>query len=350
MTAQVCVTGCNGFIGAQIAREMLEHGYRVHGTVRSLGAKHEWLLKLPGAAERLQLFSASLQDDDAYDAAVRGCDYVIHTASPYLLKVKNPQAEMVEPAVQGTLNVLRAAHRAGSVRRVVLTSSLAAVTDEPDDAKVFSEEDWNKKSSLKRNVYFYSKTQAEQAAWKFLKQHDATFDLVAINPCVVIGPSLGPALNESNKILSDMLAGVYPGIMAINFCMVDVRDVATAHRLALTSTAAQGRYITCSDGMSMAELITFLGESGYQQYKLPKLDMSGTAGTLLMKLASYTQPKGAGDFIRSHIGKTMRISNQKICRDLGIEFRPLRASILDAITDMIQWGHITPPAPASGGR
>ncbi len=349
MTAQVCVTGSNGFIGAQIVREMLENGYRVHGTVRSLGAEHEWLLKLPGAAKGLQLFSASLQDDDAYDAAVSGCDYVIHTASPYLLKVENPQVEIVEPAVQGTLNVLRAARRAGSVRRVVLTSSLAAVTDEPDNDKIFTEEDWNKKSSLKRNAYFYSKTQAEQAAWKFVEQHDATFDLVAINPCVVIGPALGPALNESNKILSDMLAGVYPGIMALNFCMVDVRDVAKAHRLALTSTAAQGRYITCSDGMAMAELVTFLGESGYQDYKLPKLDMSGAAGTLLMKLASYTQPKGAGDFIRSHIGKTMRISNKKICRDLGIEFRPVRASIHAAITDMIEWGHIA-PASVTGGR
>src|SRR5688572_25510098 len=145
----ICVTGASGFVAAHVIRELLERGRTVRGTVRSVEdlAKYDYLTSLPGAAERLTLVPAELLAEGSYDGACAGCDAVIHTASPYVVDVKDPQRDLVDPAVEGTLNVLRSAARA-RVRRVVLTSSMAAISDEPVPGKVFTEDDWNEKSSL----------------------------------------------------------------------------------------------------------------------------------------------------------------------------------------------------------
>jgi len=179
----VCVTGASGFVAAHVTRELLERGYRVRGTVRSLSTpgKYGFLTSLPGAADRLELVSAELLAEGSYDSAVAGCELVIHTASPYVMNVKDPQRDLIDPAVNGTLNVLGSAKAAG-VRRVVLTSSMAAISDEPVDGKVFTEDDWNEQSSLERNPYYFSKTVAERAAWKFVEDEHPGFDLIAINP------------------------------------------------------------------------------------------------------------------------------------------------------------------------
>ncbi|MDX1452834.1 MAG: aldehyde reductase, partial [Oleiphilaceae bacterium] len=252
-TQKVCVTGASGFIAAHLVKQLLEQGYEVTGTVRGQADDYPYLTNLPGAQERLQLVQADLLKKGAFDAAVADCDVVMHTASPYVVNVKNPQKELVEPALQGTTNVLRSCLKSASVKRVVLTSSMAAITDQPDSNKVFSEADWNEKSSLQRNPYYYSKTLAEKAAWDFVDQHNTPFDLVVINPYMVIGPSLGPGLNESNKVLRDMMSGVYPTIMSVNWGFVDVRDVAKAHVLAMQTPTASGRYLVVSnDNLKMS--------------------------------------------------------------------------------------------------
>jgi dihydroflavonol-4-reductase len=283
---------------------------------------------------------ADLLSEGAFDHVVEGCDYVMHTASPYIVNVKNPQKELVEPAVKGTTQVLEACRKATSVKRVILTSSVAAITDEPDSNKVFSEADWNEKSSLKRNPYYFSKTLAEKAAWDFVKQQKPGFDLVTINPFMVIGPSLGPSLNESNKIFSDMLKGAFPTIMTVNWGIVDVRDVATSHILAMENPDASGRYLCANDSMSMTEVVNFLKQSGYSKYRLPKVNMVSKTGDRIMKLLSYTQPSGSGAYMRTHIGKTMRFDNSKIKQELGIQFIDVRQSILAAVEDMLSWKHI----------
>jgi len=338
----VCVTGASGFIAGQTIRELLASGFKVIGTVRGGvdDSQYAYLKQLPGAVERLELLPGDLTQPGSFDTAIAGCDYVIHAASPYLLETKNPQQEMVDPAVNGTLDVLRACANASSVKRVVLTSSLAAITDEPDDQHVFTETDWNSKSSLSRNPYFYSKALAEQAAWHFMREQTRGFDLVVLNPCMVIGEAIGPGLNSSNQVIRDLLSGTYPGIMALNFCMVDVCDVAKAHVLALDKDDAEGRYICFSEAMTMGEIVNFLREAGYSNYRLPKHDMSAGWISSMVKLLSYTQPSGAGDFIRSHLGKTMRISNSKICAELGIEFRPVCETLLEAVEDLIRQGHL----------
>jgi dihydroflavonol-4-reductase len=337
------VTGASGFLAAHVIRELLARGYRVRGTVRSLASPHKYdfLAALPGASDRLELVSAELLAEGSYDAAVAGCDIVIHTASPYVVNVKDPQHDLVDPAVKGTINVLRSA-RAADVRRVVLTSSMAAISDEPVDGKVFAEDDWNTQSSLHRNPYYFSKAEAERAAWRFVEDERPGFDLIVINPYLVLGPSLGPELNTTNAIFRDILTGVYPGIMNLAWGFVDVRDAATAHVLAMESDRAHGRYLCAGETLSMGEVVELLQEAGYRDdYTLPRLDLACAVGDVAVKLLSYTQPAGTGSYMRTHLGKVMGYDNSKIRRELGLQFRPARESVLAAVEDLIRWGHLT---------
>ena len=336
----VCVTGASGFIAAHIVRQLLEQGYRVRGTVRKSPKNYPFLLGLPGASERLELVVADLLAEGSYDLAIAGCDYVMHTASPYEINVKNPQTDLVDPAVNGTETVLESCLKSGGVKRVIFTSSIAAITDEADSNKVFTEKDWNTMSSLDRNPYHYSKTLAERDAWDFIMRKRPKFDLVAINPFMVIGPSLGPSLNTSNQIIRDIMIGSYPCLMDINWGFVDVRDVAKTHILAMETNSASGRYLCSGESMNMKTLVALLASSGFDTYALPKLDLSGKAGSILMKVLSFTQPRDTGMYIRTNIGRTMRYDNAKIKRELGISFKPSKESIIDAVNDMIQWGHL----------
>ena len=338
----VCVTGASGFIAAHIVRQLLEQGYSVRGTVRKSPKNYPFLLGLPGASERLELVEADLLSNGAYDRAIEGCDYVMHTASPYQINVKNPQTDLVDPAVNGTETVLESCLKSSSIKRVIFTSSIAAITDEPDSTKVFNEKDWNTMSSLERNPYHYSKTLAERDAWDFIMRKRPTFDLVAINPFMVVGPSLGPSLNTSNQILRDILIGVYPCIMDINWGFVAVQDAAQSHILAMETETASGRYLCSGEAMDMKTLVALLSSSGFDAYSLPKLDLSGKIGSLLMKVLSFTQPRNTGVYIRTNIGRTMRYDNAKIKRELGISFKPVKESIIDAVKDMVQWGHLPP--------
>lgn len=347
----VCVTGASGFIAAHIVQQLLERGYRVRGTVRGGADRYPFLTSLPGAAERLELVNADLTTEGAFDAAVRGCEYVMHTASPYALDVKDPQKDLVEPAVKGTTSVLASCQKAGTVKRVVLTSSMAAITDEPDSDHVYTEVDWNDRSSLDRNPYYYSKSLAERAGWQFMEERRPSFDLVVINPFLVIGPSMTKAVNPSNQVFADILGGTYPGIMSVAWGLVDVRDVARAHLLAIENPGARGRNLCANTTLTMREVVELMRQHGYAEgYKLPRLDLACSLGDFAVKLGSYFQPKGVGSYLRTHIGKVPRFDHGKIVRELGLEFRPIERSILDTLADLERWGHIPrrqPPATAA---
>lgn len=343
MVQKILVSGASGFIAAHVVERLLAKGYDVVGTVRNANdkAKLNFLTVMPNTKKYLTLVSAHLTGPDPF-SAYADVDAIIHMASPYVMNVKDPQQDLVDPAVMGTVSMLKAAAKSPRVKRVVITSSMAAITDEPD-GRVLTEADWNTKSSLSRNPYYYSKTMAERAAWDFMKSVKPSFDLVVINPFVVIGPAHTSAINTSNQTFVDMMTGKYPAIMALDWGFVDVRDVANAHIAAVEKPKAAGRYICAAENLTMVETVELIRKYGYSQKKLPKLSMTGAFGTALMKLMSYSQPSGIGTYMRSHLGRHPRFDNSKIRNDLGIVFKPPSESIKDTLADLSKWGQIPKP-------
>ena len=341
----VLVTGVTGFVGSRIVEALLARGHHVRGTVRSLRKPGDIdaLRRLPGAIERLELVEADLTQPESFLAPARGATAVVHCASPFVLDVADPQRDLVDPAVNGTRAVFDASVESETVRRIVLTSSMAAITDEPD-GRVLTEADWNVRSSLDRNPYYYSKTLAERAAWAFVEARRPEFDVVVINPFAVIGPSLVAGLNVSNRILAGMVTRMFPGILSLAWGFVDVRDVAEAHVLALETPSAHGRYICAGEVVTMRALAELLRAHGYGD-RLPRLSLDSRLGSWLIGLASYTQPKGTGQYFRTHLGRIPRYDTTKIRSELGLTFRPVADTILDTMRDLQRRGHL-PSLPA----
>lgn len=340
MSEQVLVSGANGFIASHSIAQLLEQGKRVIGTVRNPHdeTRTAHLQALPSADTGLTLVAADLTADDPF-SAYTDVDAILHMASPYVLNAADAQKDLVDPAVKGTVSMLRAAAMSPRVKRVVLTSSMAAITDEPD-GRLLSEADWNDKSTLTRNAYYYSKTMAERAAWDFMEREKPGFDLIVINPFMVIGPALSSEINTSNQILVDVAAGVYPAILALEWGFVDVRDVAEAHVRALTASDANGRYLCAAGNRNMAELVQLIRKAGAASGKLPSLNLAHGLGTSLMMLASYAQPAGVGSYLRTHLGRVPRFTNAKIQADLGLRFRDVDQTIIDTVKDLIRLGHM----------
>jgi len=320
---------------------LLADGYNENATVRSTKntSKLEYIKKHDQHG-RLKFFEANLTEDGSFDAAVQGCKYVLHTASPYVLNVTDPQKDLVDPAVKGTITVLQSCAKASSVKKVVLTSSVAAISDSGKKDYIYTEADWNTTSSLERNPYYYSKKLAEEAAWKYVKDNKIGFELVVINPFLVIGPELNPTtVNTSNKIFEDMFSGKYPGVLDLNWGMVDVRDVALSHILAMKNSSATGRYICCAGNKSMEEVIKLLTQK-FPNYTFPKMNLHCTAGNALVKLGSYFQEAGTGSYLRTNIGKPIVPSNEKIKKELGMQFRSLDDTIVQTVDDLMERGYI----------
>ena len=334
---RILLTGASGFIASHIAQQLLSAGYTVIGTVRDPqnDEKVAHLKALEGAAERLEVVAANLMDDDPF-SKYSDVDYIIHTASPYALDMDDPQKDLVDPAVHGTLSLLRAASTSARVKRVVITSSLAAVTDSPDKTKVLTEADWNTKSSLKRNPYYYSKMQAEKAAWKYMEDNDFDWDLVVVNPYMTIGPSLGPGLNNSNALLKNVALGGMPGILDLHWGFVDVRDVAKAHILAMETPQANGRYLCVAGKRSMREVVEFCRTNNIETKTLPTKNMEGAIGSFMTKVFSRFQPAGTGSYLRTHIGKSANIATEKIKTDLGMTFRDVDETLAAAYKGIFQ--------------
>ncbi len=340
--ALVLVTGASGFIASHIVDQLLQRGYRVRGTVRDpeRARAEGHLTGLTGAAERLELVGADLMEDHAFDDPVTNCDYVIHTASPYAIDVADPQRDLVEPAVKGTLSCLDACLATPTVKRLVLTSSVAAITDEAN-GHVLTEDDWNTKSTLSRNPYYYSKTVAERAAWSAMESGHPHFDLVVINPFFVIGPSLVPSLNTSHIFLTGLTNGRIPGVLAVEWPIVDVRDVAMAHVLAMESPTAQGRYIVAAGTRSLREVIDLLRAHGWgDRYRLPSLGLDRGLGVPLSRFFANFQPSGSRSYLKATLGGRQRFDNSKAKRDLGLQYRDLDRTLLDTMEDLERWGHL----------
>lgn len=337
----VCVSGVSGFIGSQIAHDLLSKGYSVHGTVRkNVPDKTQHLTSHPQASN-LKIFEADLLKPETFASALKECEAAIHVASPYKMEVKDPQKELVDPALIGTKGFLESCKAAKGVTKVVLTSSVAAVSDEGrKDGKKFTEDDWNEHSTLKRLPYYYSKTVAEQAAWKWADENkESGIKLVVINPFLVAGSSLVKSLNESAAFMKDIATGGLPGIMDLTFTYVDVKDVSLAHILAMESDIAEGRYICASQpALSMKETVQVMTEEGFHPNTM---DFTNSFMTNLVKTMSHVMPGGqAGHFVRNNLGRPLLVSNDKIRRDLKMDFRSPKDVLKDTLFDLQKWGHV----------
>ncbi len=251
----VLVTGGSGFVGSHAIVQLLNAGHSVHATVRDLarGGEVRAMVARGGAdaGARLSLFAADLLKDDGWTAAVAGCDYVLHVASPMPLRQPANEDDLIVPAREGTLRVLRAARDAG-VKRVVLTSSFAAIGyGQPGRTAPFDETCWTDPTHPEVPAYMRSKTLAERAAWDFIAREGGGMEMAAINPTGIFGPALGPDLNGSLAIIKGMLTGAIPVVPRINFGVVDVRDVVDLHVRAMLDPAAAGQRFIATSGEFM---------------------------------------------------------------------------------------------------
>lgn len=257
----VLVTGIGGFLGGHIARQLLAKGYAVRGSVRRMSGCDriaKQICATPTNSHSLSFAEADLCSDIGWDAAVTGCNYVIHTASPFPAGLPKDENELIQPARDGALRVLRAAHRAG-VTRVVLTSSIAA-TNHGSGKAPYTEDNWTDPTGKRATPYYKSKTLAERAAWTFAAE--TGLDLAVINPGIIFGPLLGPDYATSIGLVQQMMSGKLKRVPRFGIAVVDVRDVADAHIRAMTHPDASGqRFIAAGQFLWMRDMAAVLAQS-----------------------------------------------------------------------------------------
>lgn len=264
MMSKVLVTGGSGFLGSHCILKLLDAGHSVRATVRSQEKVKETQKMLTSAgaisASDVEFVRADLTSDDGWQAAMKGCDYVLHVASPFPSAVPKDENEIIHPARDGTLRVLRAARDAG-VKRVVVTSSFAAVGygGKPKSGGTYTELDWTD-PALPNPPYIRSKAIAERAAWDFISSEGGSLELAVVNPVGIFGPVLGADYSTSIAIVKGMLEGAMPGLPDIYFGVVDVRDVADLHLRAMEKPEAKGERFVAVAGplMSMAGIASIL--------------------------------------------------------------------------------------------
>jgi len=245
MTSTVLVSGATGFVGLHTVIQLLQNGHTVRGTLRSPKREtevRESVARHVDAGDRLSLHQCDLLSDDGWDEAISGCDYVLHVASPFIIGAPKHEDELIIPARDGALRVLKAAAKAG-VKRTVMTSSVAAVSagHDRDTTHIFTEDDWSNTDSSEIGAYEKSKTIAERAAWDFVKSDGAGMELAVINPGAILGPILNADSGTSGEIVRQLMVRAMPACPRVGFSCVDVRDVAGAHLAAMTTPDAAGK-------------------------------------------------------------------------------------------------------------
>lgn len=374
----VMVTGANGYVASWLVKKLLDEGMTVHAAVRNPNdeKKIAHLKEMASHADgEIKFFKGDLLTPGSYTEAMQGCELVYHTASPFSTSVKDPQKELIDPAVKGTENVLNSVNEVSSVKRVVLTSSCAAIyTDAIDTVNapggMLTEEIWNNTSSLDYQPYSYSKTLAEKKAWEMqasqtdnpqtdlpakgtkagrsrisqtersrsLQSEGKRWDLVTINMSFVVGPVMNAqnATSESVNILKMLGDGqMKMGAPKMGVGIVDVRDVAEAHFKAGFTPGAEGRYITSAHNSDFLEMGTVLLPKYGKQFPLPK---KALPKWLLMLIGPMVNKLFTRKFIRNNVNVPWKADNSKIKRELSMTFRPLKETVEDAFQSLIDAG------------
>jgi len=344
-TKPVLVTGANGYVASWVVKRLLDEGLTVHAAVRDpKDEKKIAHLKEAAANSKGQIafFASDLLKPGSYTAAMEGCELVYHTASPFTTNVKDAQKELIDPAVNGTANVLNSANEVGSVKRVVVTSSCAAIyTDAIDTVNApggrITEDVWNTTASLEYQPYSYSKTLAEKKAWELAKSQ-SQWDLVTVNMSLVMGPAMNPGNTTSESInILKMLGGgeMKMGAPRMGVGLVDVRDVAEAHFKAGYTPSAKGRYITSAHATDFLEMGAVLLPKYGDRFPLPT---KALPKWLLMIVGPFTNKLFTRPFIRKNVDVPWNADNSKIKKDLGMTFRPMKETMEDAFQNLIDDG------------
>jgi dihydroflavonol-4-reductase len=331
----VLVTGGTGFLGGWCIVELLKQGYEVRTTVRSLKREPDVraVVESQGLdASRVTVVEADLGADAGWADAVAGCRYVLHVASPFPPEQPKDPDELIVPAREGTLRVLRAALDAG-VERVVVTSSVAAVRNTKEDPGPGprTEEHWTDAENTDLTPYTRSKTYAERAAWDLVRERGAEDKLAVINPGAIIGPALNDDHSFSLSLVTRMLKGGMPAAPRLGFTFVDVRDVAAMEIAAMTSPAAGGqRFIAADEFLWAGEVAKVirdgLGEAGA---KAPKRQLPDFVVRLMSRFDSGLKS------VVPELGKRVEYSSEKARSVLGWKPRPVKESILDTARSLV---------------
>ncbi|XP_063967060.1 uncharacterized protein LOC129279427 [Lytechinus pictus] len=346
----VLVTGASGYIASHIVQQLLERDYAVRGTVRSLGneARIQHLKELcPDATHKLELVEADLENEESWKSAVDGCSYVLHTASPFPLAIPNNENDVINPAVEGVTNVLKAVAANGKVKRVVVTSAGLAICGNLSN-KEYSEKDWpdNVDGLL---PYPKSKTLAEKAAWDFVEnlKDEEKFELVVVHPVGVVGPILSRNASTSTEVIKRLLLRNPFLLPKVNLPLVDVRDVAAGHIAAMKCPEAAGnRHILCGGNMWWNEMGSVLrAEFKSQGYNVPTM----LSPKIFIRMASPFMKETK--MILPIWNKVSKFDNTRMVEVLKIQPRDLKASLIDMAYSLIEAGIVkkTPKYRGPGG-
>ncbi len=336
VTEIALVTGGSGYVALELIDQLLASGSAVHATVRSLRneAKVRPLRKLqarfPG---KLELFEADLLVPGAFADAMQGCTVVFHVASPFLLpeKIKDGRRQMLEPALNGTRNVLEAVNKTPSVQRVVMTSTIGAIFGDYIDVRqmkneTLAEEYFNTSSTLETYPYHYAKVEAEKEAWRIAKAQ-SRWSFVVMNPALVLGPSQTTASDSGSLFLVDeMMRGrLFFGLPNWAMATVDIREVAQAHIAAARDPKAQGRYILAAPEMiSLIDMARVFRTVHKRPWLLPRVQLPNW---LVMTFGPIW---GLGrDYMRKHLGIRFKLDNARSIKELGITYRPIEETLVD---------------------
>ena len=332
----VLVTGGSGFLGGWCLVELLKRGCRARTTVRDLAREQEVRTAVGSqvqADDRLSFFVADLNGDAGWQEAVAGCDYVLHVASPFPpVQPKEPD-EVIVPAREGSLRVLRASLDAG-VKRVVLTSSVAAVRNSGGDVqdRQLTEADWSDPDNPRLSPYARSKTIAELAAWELMRSRGAEDRLAVVAPGAIVGPVLGADRSFSLQLVERLLNGSMPGLPRLGFSLVDVRDVAVLEVDAMIAPEAGGqRLIAVGPFLWMADVAQILRERlGPDGAKVPSRKLPDVLVRLAARFDASLRPSVAD------LGKRVTYSIENSRRRAGFSPRPVEETVVDCARSLLQ--------------